>query len=120
MVLSNIWAMSRDERIYPNPHRFNPDRFLSTDKTQAVLDPLPTFGFGRRICVGRFLAEETLWIGVTTLLTCFNITKAKDNLGNEIFVSGEYDDKLISHPLPFKCSITPRSEETVKLIRSLS
>ncbi|CAE7138980.1 unnamed protein product, partial [Rhizoctonia solani] len=26
MVIANIWAMSRDEKVYPDPENFNPDR----------------------------------------------------------------------------------------------
>ncbi len=48
-VLS-LRAMSRDERIYDQPSRFMPERFLNEDGTKATHDPLPTFGFGRR-CV---------------------------------------------------------------------
>lgn len=118
MILSNIWAMSRDERIYDQPSKFMPERFLNADGTEVTHDPLPTFGFGRRICVGRHLADDTLWIAVATMLSCFNFTKAKDAFGKEIDVTGEFDDKLISHPRPFKCSITPRSDAAVKLIKT--
>ncbi|KAF9491090.1 cytochrome P450 [Pleurotus eryngii] len=118
MILSNIWAMSRDERIYDQPSKFMPERFLNADGTEVTHDPLPTFGFGRRICVGRHLADDTLWIAVATMISCFNFTKAKDVFGKEIDVTGEFDDKLISHPRPFKCSITPRSDAAVNLIKT--
>lgn len=43
-------AMTRDERMYPKPELFNPDRFMNQDKTEADLaDPKDfIFGFGRR------------------------------------------------------------------------
>jgi len=43
-------AMTRDERMYPKPELFNPDRFMNQDKTKADLtDPKDfIFGFGRR------------------------------------------------------------------------
>ncbi|CAE6403113.1 unnamed protein product [Rhizoctonia solani] len=41
ILFGNIWAMSRDERVYADPETFNPDRYL--DGTVPVL---PAFGWG--------------------------------------------------------------------------
>lgn len=44
-------SILHDEREYPNPHSFQPERFLTPDGTLRgdVLDPLKfAFGFGRR------------------------------------------------------------------------
>ena len=50
IVIPNIWAISRDSSIYPDPEAFNPDRFLKDGKTNhAVLNPEDrVFGSGRR------------------------------------------------------------------------
>jgi cytochrome P450 len=42
--------MTRDERMYPEPELFNPDRFMIQDMTEAnLMDPKDfIFGFGRR------------------------------------------------------------------------
>ncbi|KAF7365086.1 O-methylsterigmatocystin oxidoreductase [Mycena venus] len=76
------------------------------------------FGFGRRICAGRHLADTTVWATIVSVLSTFNITKAKDAVGNEIDIDPEYPDTLISHPGPFVCSITPRSQTTKSLIQA--
>ena len=45
-------AILHDEANYPEPFKFNPDRFLTQDGqlNPAVMDPaLVVFGFGRRL-----------------------------------------------------------------------
>ncbi|KAF7374575.1 Cytochrome p450 [Mycena sanguinolenta] len=44
-VISNIWAMTRDESIYPEPERFNPDRFFTADGKLDDEDTVLAFGF---------------------------------------------------------------------------
>ncbi|KAF7374532.1 Cytochrome p450 [Mycena sanguinolenta] len=44
-VISNIWAMTRDESIYPEPERFNPDRFFTSEGKLNDDDTVLTFGF---------------------------------------------------------------------------
>jgi cytochrome P450 len=45
--------MMNDERDYPAPHEFKPERFLKNGKLEpSVRDPMDiTFGFGRRCLV---------------------------------------------------------------------
>ncbi|KAJ4470856.1 cytochrome P450 [Lentinula aciculospora] len=102
IVLVNIWGICHDPHLYSNPGRFCPERFLG-DHPQ----PNPwscVFGFGRRICPGRYLAERTLMVAIANILANFYIT-AVDGETPPI----EYDDGFISHPKPFLCSIVPLS-----------
>ncbi|KAF7365161.1 O-methylsterigmatocystin oxidoreductase [Mycena venus] len=117
-VISNIWAMTRDESVFPEPNRFNPDRFFTADGKLNDDDTVLAFGFGRRVCAGRHLADTTVWATIVSVLSTFNITKAKDAAGNEIDIDPQYSDTLISHPEPFVCSITPRSQTAKSLIQA--
>ncbi|KAF7374540.1 O-methylsterigmatocystin oxidoreductase [Mycena sanguinolenta] len=118
-VISNIWAMTRDESIYPEPERFNPDRFFTVDGKLNDDNTVLAFGFGRRICVGRHNADATLWATFVSVLATFNIAKAKDDTGKELEIDPNfYSDSLISNPQPFACSIIPRSETTKSLVRA--
>lgn len=93
-----------------------------------VRDPgVACFGFGRRICPGRFMAKESLYIIISSLVATFNFQKAIGPDGVPITPKGEYTTELlkyvlhiiyprlltlfISHPKPFPCNIKPRSEE---------
>ena len=84
--------------IYDHPDIFDPDRFLRNGPTgELELDPSilnPTdaaFGFGRRICPGRHLSYESLWMTIASFVTAFDIRKTRDKLGNEITPSDEYE-----------------------------
>ncbi|KAJ7431570.1 cytochrome P450 [Mycena galericulata] len=118
IVVGNTWAILHDERVYPDPHKFKPERFLLDGKLNlAVRNPDAAFGFGRRLCPGRHMAFSSIWITVVSLLATFDITKAVDEKGNVVEPSYEYLSGVISTPVPFKCTITPRSQEAVALIQ---
>ncbi|KAJ7237762.1 cytochrome P450, partial [Mycena rebaudengoi] len=121
IVIGNTWAILHDELMYPDPYAFKPERFLLDGKANpAVKDPdCAAFGFGRRICPGRHMARSSIWSVVASILATFNIDKAVDEAGHVIEPTFEYLTALVSAPLPFKCSITPRSNEAVRLIRGI-
>ncbi|KAJ6466267.1 cytochrome P450 [Mycena sanguinolenta] len=116
----NSLAMTRDESIYHEPDRFNPDRFFTADGELDKDDTILAFGFGRRKCAGRHHADATIWATIVSVLSTFNIAKAKDATGKDIDVDPnlKYSDGLISHPEPFACSITPRSEMAKTLVQA--
>ncbi|EIM83841.1 cytochrome P450 [Stereum hirsutum FP-91666 SS1] len=118
VVLVNVWAILHDPIEYPEPERFNPDRFLKDGKLNPeVKDPATAaFGFGRRICPARHMAMSSMWIAMVSILSCFDIRKAVDEKGVHIEPSGEYTSGIVTQPLPFKCSIRPRSPKHAALI----
>jgi cytochrome P450 len=86
-VQGNVWAIHHHEREFPDPDRFNPERFINGSPDHR---PFPgergymTFGWGRRVCSGQGLAEQGTFITVARLLWGFKIEKALDEKGDEI------------------------------------
>ncbi|KAF8630988.1 hypothetical protein AX15_002696 [Amanita polypyramis BW_CC] len=118
IVVPNVWALTRDESVYPDPESFKPERFFNPDGTLNNDTIEYAFGFGRRICPGRYMADAVLWLIVATVLSTFSISKEKDENGIEIEIDpNAFIETIISMPLPFKCSIVPRSPQAVGLIR---
>jgi len=96
---------------------FKPERFLG-EKPELDTHNI-NFGFGRRICPGKELADASLFISIAMSLAVFNISKAKDASGNVVELQYEYTNGIISRPKDFVCSIVPRSEKSAALIRSV-
>ncbi|KAF9015058.1 cytochrome P450 [Cyathus striatus] len=118
-LVPNIWAIMHDDALYPEPNKFKPERFLKQDGRQLPPDPVTAgvFGFGRRICPGRYLALNTAWITIASILACFNISKPIGSDVKPFDPPIEYTDGLVIHPKPFQTRLTPRSPEAVQLIK---
>jgi len=121
VVIGNSWNILHDPEMYPDPFTFRPERFLPDKDGKVARDPAITgaFGFGRRICAGRHLADASVWIAVASLLAVFDITTATDEHGRAIDVSYAMNPRpgLFLHPQQFACSIRPRSQEVEALVR---
>jgi len=121
MIIPNIWWMLRNPERYPAPDAFHPERFQEMDPTLAdATNPRNlVFGFGRRICPGRQLADQTLWLAIANILAVFMISKARDADRNEITPEAAFVSRGISHPKPFQCEIRPRLQNAVSLVGCL-
>ncbi|KAG1887797.1 cytochrome P450 [Suillus subluteus] len=105
IVMINQWALSRDEDMFPDASRFDPSRHLTADG--KLKDPFVNhfaFGHSRRICPGRWFAENSLWTAASAILAVLRIDHAKDSNGDRIEVKPEFDTGTAIHPEPFHCS----------------
>ena len=82
-VMENVWAIFHDPSVYPEPHIFNPERFLKDGKLdRSVRDPEDRiFGSSRRICPGKHFANRALFLRVATVLAAFDIEPGMDDKG---------------------------------------
>ncbi|KGO45758.1 Cytochrome P450 [Penicillium expansum] len=121
VLVANIWSFAHDPEIYNEPMKFNPDRFLECeDGIAPECDPQKVvFGFGRRICPGRFLADASLFLTISKSLAVFDIAKSVGEDGKEIDLPDEFSPGIISHPSPFRVQVRPRSKHAEMLIRSV-
>ncbi|KAL0068245.1 hypothetical protein AAF712_004630 [Marasmius tenuissimus] len=88
-IIGNIWAMLHDESVYPQPDTFDPDRYSGKGGRKIEDDPRSiVFGFGRRICPGRYIAEASIWIQIATALACLQIDKPDGEKPEVAFTSG--------------------------------
>ncbi|KAH7888967.1 cytochrome P450 [Phlebopus sp. FC_14] len=108
-VMPNIWAMSRNEEKYPKASEFTPERFLDSDG-QLTDDNVVNiaFGYGRRICVGRYFAENSMWFAMSMILAVFKLSAPKGEDGHEVPIEPKWTNGVTRHPQPFPINIVPR------------
>lgn len=117
-VLGNSWAINLNDEYYPNPHRFDPTRFLDTALAEKSKNPTPetgkphpakaghsSFGWGRRICPGADLAANSLFIALAKMLWALDIKPLK-GVRYDIFA---YTEGFNIRPRKFECEIGARS-----------
>ncbi|KAJ2919362.1 hypothetical protein MD484_g1050, partial [Candolleomyces efflorescens] len=112
----------RDPEVFPDPHAFKPERFLNDDSQECNISPLhplsSAFGYGRRACPGRFMAEQQLFITIATILALFEIGPGLDEKGSPARVEARFTSGMICHPVPFEYTIKPRGEYVNTLLES--
>ncbi|KAG8717350.1 hypothetical protein FRC09_014425 [Ceratobasidium sp. 395] len=113
-IIANIWAILRDSLTYKDPDTFNPDRHLGVEPQPNPEDV--AFGFGRRRCPGINVAQSSVWLSIALTLAAYDITPVVDEDGKPKLPSLQYSNTTVSHPPPFECKITPRSDKITKII----
>ncbi|KAH9917058.1 cytochrome P450 [Fomitopsis serialis] len=118
MVFTNIWAMLRDDELYSDPDTFAPERFLglSDDKAEETDPRRVVFGFGRRLCPGRLLADSTVFIAAASAIAVFDIRKPRAPDGTELPFVPSFNSGIVRHPKAFACEIRARSARAADLI----
>jgi cytochrome P450 len=92
----NHWQCDRDPVFYgDDAASFNPERFLD-GHGKMVQDPAKThddghnaYGFGKRVCVGKYLANDSLFIVMATVLWAANLERVRGESGEEVPIDTE-------------------------------
>ena len=90
VCISNVWHCNHDRAVFgEDAEDFRPERHLD-ERGELLSGPAETnqtghvtFGSGRRICVGKELAADSLFINTTRMLWAANFERARDEDGKE-------------------------------------
>ncbi|KAJ7123607.1 cytochrome P450 [Mycena epipterygia] len=127
IVIANVWALNRDPEIYgADAHLFEPSRHLDKNGQLTVMFPETkgeghhSFGFGRRICVGQHVANNSLFINIANILWAFTISPLTDAHGVPILPeqTESVNMGLVIRPPPFKCVFTPRFPDVAGIVEN--
>jgi len=110
-VFANIGFMLRDERIWENPESFYPERFLDPSCPPPFDPQSVIFGFGRRVCPGKYLADRQGFQILASILWAFRIDPIEGETRLQL-QDVKFVDALVTPPLPFRCHFTPRNVNT--------
>lgn len=117
-IVGLFWAMALDENTFDRPLEFLPERWL--EKSEDGKDRFVNFfGYGRRICTGRHIARNSLFLLIARILWGFNIRHAVDKDGRPKEVNDmDMTSGFVSSPFPFDAVFEPRSMHHKQVIES--
>ncbi|KFM81413.1 Cytochrome P450 2C20, partial [Stegodyphus mimosarum] len=73
IVIANLWTINNDPEIYPEPSKFDPNRFLGKDGKRIKTEGPYPFGIGKRSCVGEALGQMEVFLIISAILQNFTI-----------------------------------------------
>ncbi|CAJ0575854.1 unnamed protein product, partial [Mesorhabditis spiculigera] len=74
VVMPQISTVLYDERVFPDPYTFKPERFINSDGSLKRYEELVPFSVGKRQCVGEGLAKVELFLFVANLFQRFKFS----------------------------------------------
>ncbi|KAF3385399.1 hypothetical protein F1880_002269 [Penicillium rolfsii] len=112
IFLANQFSMELDPQLWDDPESFQPQRWI--DNPSKMLN---SFGFGRRKCVGQYLAMDSLSIMIARMLWVCKIELApgeeKPHLDSWDFIQ----DGFVFVPKPFNYTISARDSHREEILR---
>ncbi|KAF8022906.1 hypothetical protein BT93_F0424 [Corymbia citriodora subsp. variegata] len=111
-LILNLWKIQTDPKAWPEPMKFSPERFLSSQKDIDVKNPkfeyMP-FGSGRRICPGMSFGLQSVHSMLSRFLHAFEISTPD---GSPVDMS-EHFGITVNKLTPLEVVLAPRLPDEV-------
>ncbi|WKX93240.1 hypothetical protein Q1695_010913 [Nippostrongylus brasiliensis] len=106
LVIPQISILMNDERVFPEPRSFRPERFLTDDGRLRRIDEFLPFSVGKRQCLGESLARAELFLVFSNLLKRFTFRPQPGQEPSTQRLLG-----LTVSPPPFECLVQLRKRD---------
>ena len=110
ILIPMIGEVLTDAKNFPNPNKFQPERYLDVDEATKEMKFKPNpkvipFGTGKRRCMGELLARVTLYKFTTAIIQKYEIVSGQDEPILEDAIPG-----FARIPVPYKLIFKPRDK----------
>ncbi|KAF8265024.1 cytochrome P450 [Lactarius quietus] len=122
ICLPNMRVLNFDPEVFGhNAAEFDPTRYMDEKGQLKTLiegreEGHMSFGFGRRVCPGRYVAEGTLTIDFATLLWAMRFERPEGSEG-ELDIHTVVQSGPAACPVPFEYKAVPRFTEAEALLK---
>ena len=79
-IIVPIWAIHHDPEVYPDPDRFDPERFNNENRKNIDSNTYLPFGIGPRNCLGMRFALLNIKLCISKVLTKFRFETCDQTL----------------------------------------
>jgi len=104
-IIPNLMAVHHDEKIFPDPFTFRPERFINKQGQFVKSEYVIPFSIGRRNCVGEALAAMEVFLYLTSLLQKFTLVKVEGDS-----LTTERNATVTNSPKPFSLRAIARDD----------
>nr|XP_018672119.2 cytochrome P450 1A1-like [Ciona intestinalis] len=109
MIISNIYAVNHDPKIWKNPYEFNIYRHIDTDGKFVPSTKVIAFGIGCRSCLGEKLGRLEIFYFLANMIKRFEILP--DPGSKDLPPINEGGNSILHLPIHFKVVFKPRENE---------
>lgn len=107
------WCMNLHSSNFPDPHTFDPSRWLASSASDLRYH---AFGYGRRICPGRHIAENSVFLNMAKIMWGFDIMPSNDGAA-AVDPDKSWTTGFLTKPLPFTAKFKVRSKQHEAVIQ---
>jgi len=104
LVMSNLKHFMNSDKLWTNPAKFNPSRFISAEGEFLRPEYFVPLGHGKRVCMGESLAKAELAIFFVTLLQNLKFGETVGDRPDP----GKYSAGFTRIPKPYRVKISRR------------
>jgi len=105
-AMVNMWAITHDEKVWPEAHEYKPERFLGAQESNnfPIMGSdlrLAPFGAGRRVCPGKSMGLATVELWLAQLLGSYKwVSCGEVDLSETLKLSLEMKNTLVCKAIP--------------------